>query len=65
MTAAEVRAALSRLGLSQLAAARELGVDARTVRRWCADPQQAVVPGPAVRLLALMEQNLDARKVAS
>lgn len=55
MTPTEFRAAIARLGLSQTAAARELGVAPRTLRRWCADPQQAAVPGPVVRLLALME----------
>ena len=56
MTAADFRAQLARLGLSQTAAAHEIGVDARTVRRWCADPQQAEVPTPVVRLLAMMER---------
>ena len=57
MTSNEFRAQLARLGLSQLAAARKIGVDARSVRRWCADPQQAEVPQPVIRLLAFMERH--------
>jgi hypothetical protein len=34
MTAAQYRDALSRLGLTQMAAARLLGIDDRTSRRW-------------------------------
>ncbi len=36
MTAADFRATLSTLGLTQRGLARLLGVDERTVRKWCA-----------------------------
>ena len=62
MTAAEIRAQLDRLGLSQSAAARELGVDVRTVRNWCAEPQRNKVPQPVIRLLALMEKHPEGRR---
>lgn len=54
MTPTELRAALARLGMSQSAAARELGVSDRTVRRWCADPQRAPVPAATAKLLTMM-----------
>ncbi len=38
MTPQEFRALLERLGLSQQAAARLLGVKGRTVQSWCAPP---------------------------
>lgn len=41
--------ALATLGLSQLAAARLLSVDPRTVRRWVENP--AEIPGPAEQAL--------------
>jgi hypothetical protein len=37
MTASEFRYALNVLRINQLTAGRLLGVDGRTVRRWCAD----------------------------
>jgi len=49
MTADEYREALARLDLSQVAAARLLGVDDRTSRRWATGERD--VPGPAVRFL--------------
>jgi DNA-binding transcriptional regulator YiaG len=49
MTADEYREALTRLDLSQVAAARLLGVDARTSRRWATGERD--VPPPAVRFL--------------
>jgi DNA-binding transcriptional regulator YiaG len=55
VTPAELRAALARLGMSQSAAARELGVSDRTVRRWCADPQRAPVPAATAKLLTMMQ----------
>jgi DNA-binding transcriptional regulator YiaG len=45
----EYRSALERLGLSQVAAAKLLGVDARTSRRWANGERD--VPAPAVRFL--------------
>ena len=45
LSAAEVRAALDALGLSQVAAARLFDVDARTMRRWVAD---GIDSGPAL-----------------
>ena len=53
MTAEEFRAALASLGLSQVAAAAALEVDARTVRRWALG--ERAIPGPvrvALRLMA-------------
>jgi DNA-binding transcriptional regulator YiaG len=49
MTPNEYREAIERLGLSQIAAARLLGVDARTSRRWASGERD--VPPPAVRFL--------------
>ena len=49
MTPDEYRATLERLGLSQVAAARLLGVDARTSRRWANGERD--VPAPAIRFL--------------
>jgi DNA-binding transcriptional regulator YiaG len=55
MTAEEFRSAIEVLGLSQLAAAQALEVDARTVRRWALGERE--VPGPvrvALRLMRLV-----------
>jgi len=49
MTLDEYREAIEGLGLSQIAAARLLGVDARTSRRWA--PGERDIPPPAVRFL--------------
>lgn len=49
MTADQYRAAIETLGLSQVAAAHLLGVDARTSRRWASGERD--VPGPAERFL--------------
>ena len=49
MTADEYRAAIETLGLSQIAAAKLLGVDARTSRRWACGERD--VPPPAVQFL--------------
>ena len=51
MTPDELRAALTRLGLTQSGAARLLHVEPRTVRRWIAGDRD--IPGPAVVLLRL------------
>lgn len=49
MTPDEYRDAIARLDLSQVAAARLLGVDERTSRRWATGERE--VPPPAVRFL--------------
>jgi DNA-binding transcriptional regulator YiaG len=49
MTPDEYRAAIDKLGLSQVAAAKLLGVDARTSRRWASGERD--VAAPAVRFL--------------
>lgn len=49
MTADQYRSAIETLGLSQLAAARLLGVDERTSRRWANGERD--VPEPAARFL--------------
>lgn len=49
MTPAAFRTALDRLGLTQSEAARRLGVDPRTVRRWIAGDRK--IPGPVAVLL--------------
>jgi len=52
MTARQFRAALRRLGFSQLEAARRMGVDARTVRRWATlRPSKGSPVPPPVGLL--------------
>jgi DNA-binding transcriptional regulator YiaG len=49
VTADEYRSAIERLGLSQVAAAKLLGVDDRTSRRWASGERD--VPHPAARFL--------------
>lgn len=49
MTSDEYRTAIALLGLTQTSAARLLGVDARTSRRWAAGDRN--VPPPAERFL--------------
>jgi DNA-binding transcriptional regulator YiaG len=49
VTPDEYREAIEALGLSQVAAARLLGVDDRTSRRWASGERD--VPPPAVRFL--------------
>ncbi len=49
MTSDDYRAAIESLGLSQLGAARLLGVNDRTSRRWASGEQD--VPPPAERFL--------------
>lgn len=53
MTAAELRSALNALGLTQAGGARLLGVDARTMRRWCMESglSARVIPQPVSRFL--------------
>ena len=50
MTPKQLRAAIKRLGLTQVAAARALGIAARTMRQWVAG--DARIAEPAARLLA-------------
>jgi DNA-binding transcriptional regulator YiaG len=57
MTPAEFRAIIARLGLSQTGAAKVLGVDARTARRWALGERD--VPEPVRRLLAACERHPD------
>lgn len=49
MTADQYRESIEQLGLSQVAAARLLGVDERTSRRWASGERD--VPGPAAQFL--------------
>ena len=49
MTEMEFDACLSELGLTQLETARLLSVNARTLRRWAANPSE--IPGPAEQAL--------------
>lgn len=49
MTPDEYRSVIDKLGLSQLAAARLLGVDDRTSRRWANGERD--IPPPAARFL--------------
>jgi DNA-binding transcriptional regulator YiaG len=49
VTSDEFRDTIERLGLSQIAAARLLGVDARTSRRWASGERD--IPPPVVRFL--------------
>ena len=55
MTPTDFRAALARLGLTQAGAARLLGVDERTARRWARGERQ--VPEPVRRLLWACERD--------
>lgn len=53
-----LRDTLARLHLSQMEAARLLGVEPRTVRRWCEPPDapgHRCTPEPVCRLLDLIE----------
>lgn len=52
MTPTQFRSALSRLGLTQTGAARLVGADERTARRWALG--ERTVPGPVVILLRLL-----------
>ena len=53
MTSTDLKATLSRLGLSQAEAARLLGVTPTAVTRWVQGTR--AVPGPVVRLVRLVE----------
>ena len=52
MTGRQFRAAIRRLGLSQAGAARLLGIDARTARRWVLNERR--IPETAIIVLNLM-----------
>jgi DNA-binding transcriptional regulator YiaG len=52
-TSQALRAKIASLGLTQSGAARLLGVEPRTMRRWLSDAIE--VPGPARKLLALLD----------
>jgi len=54
VTGAQFRAAIVRLGLSQLAAARLLGIDGRTCRRYIRGDLK--IPPPLARLLVYIER---------
>jgi hypothetical protein len=59
-----IRDVLSRIGLSSTAAARLIGVEARTMRSWCQPPEtlgHRVVPEPVLRILDLLEHVPGAR----
>lgn len=60
MTPLELRAVRERLGLTQGAAARLVGVDGRTWRRWENDERD--IPEPVVRLVWLLERLPAARR---
>lgn len=53
MTAPDLRATLSRLGLSPAEAASLVGVHPVTMRKWIAEMQP--IPPPAARLLTLVD----------
>lgn len=55
MNAAEFRATIARLGLSQTGAAPVLGVSPRTVRLWATSPTE--IPGPVHHLLLALERD--------
>lgn len=52
MTAKQFQAAIDRLGLSQVGAARLFGADPRTARRWALGERS--IPEPVAILLRLM-----------
>lgn len=52
MTAKQFQAAINRLGLSQVGAARLFGADPRTARRWALGERS--IPEPIAILLRLM-----------
>jgi transcriptional regulator with XRE-family HTH domain len=54
MTPEEYRAAIKRLGLSQVAAGKLLGVDGRTSQKWALG--ERAVPPPVALLLAYIER---------
>lgn len=59
MTPDEIRATLARLGLPQTGAARLLGVDARTFRRWCSGDPMPELAARVLRMASAGELSLD------
>jgi plasmid maintenance system antidote protein VapI len=59
MTPQQFRLALKRLGLTQVAAARQLGVDPRTVRKWVGAERR--IPEPVAILLRVWLKERRAR----
>jgi DNA-binding transcriptional regulator YiaG len=53
MTSLQFRNVIAKIGLSQVRAARVLGVTPRTVRRWALD--EVKIPPTAAKLLRLMQ----------
>lgn len=62
MTANQFRAALDRLNLTQVGAARLLGADARTARRWALG-ERSVPPTVSVLLRLLVAGKITAKDV--
>ena len=63
MTPSQLRAALARMGLSQRGAARLLGIDERTMRKYVAG--DLIIPEMLLRGLAQREQDEDANSGTS
>jgi len=63
MTADQFRSSLDRLGLSQLGAARMLGVNDRTVRRWALN-ERSIPDDVADTLNGLIAKQRQPRKQA-
>lgn len=57
MTANQFRSAIAKLGLSQVAAARLVGADPRTARRWALDER------PVPECVAILLRLLAAKKI--
>ena len=64
MTANQFRAALDRLKLSQLGAARLLGADGRTARRW-AGGERSIPPTVAIVLKIMLAGKITATDIAA
>ena len=64
MTANQFRAALDRLGLSQLGAARLFGTGERTPRRWALG-ERSVPPAIAILLRLLIAGKIGVEDIAS
>lgn len=62
MTAGQFRAALVRLGLSQLGAARLFDADGRTARRWALG-ERSIPPTVVILLRLLMAKKITAKDI--